>query len=99
MRSRDAESAFLPAFLRQKVLGAIPDMSVVGLFEIHCSEIRKVLASRHRKIVELLEDMLLQRFRDSAQEVADTFQGIFAQLRKAWIKVYKHVYKHVYNHA
>jgi len=67
----------------EKVLDAIPDTSVVGLFEIHCSEIRKVLASRHRRIVELLEDMLLQRFRDSAQEVADTFQGIFAQLRKA----------------
>ncbi|CAE7894725.1 Dnah1, partial [Symbiodinium microadriaticum] len=59
----------------QKVLDAIP---VVGLFEIHCSEIRKVLARSSE------EEMLLNRFRDSAQEVAvDMFQGIFAQLRKA----------------
>ncbi|CAJ1398655.1 unnamed protein product [Effrenium voratum] len=67
----------------QQVLDAIPETTVLGLFEVHCSEIRKVLASRHRKIVELMEDMLLQRFRDSAQEVADIFAGIFAQLRKA----------------
>ena len=59
-------------------------------FYVFCAFISE--ASRHRKIVELLEDMLLQRFRDSAQEVADTFQGIFAQLRKAGISSSKCMY-------
>jgi dynein heavy chain len=71
----------------QQVLAEIPDMVVVGLFEVSCVEIRKTLASRHKKVADLLLDVMLLKFRESTQEICDTFTGVFAQLRKAPKKI------------
>lgn len=68
---------------QEEVLNSIPESIVVGLFSISVSETRKILSSRHKKICDLLLDVLLARFRESAQEITDYFNGIFAQLRKA----------------
>lgn len=66
----------------REVIGRIPDSVVVGLFNTSVSEIRKILSSRHKKISDLLLEVLQQRFREAAQEITDNFAGIFAQLRK-----------------
>ncbi|CAK9050373.1 Dynein axonemal heavy chain 1 (Axonemal beta dynein heavy chain 1) (Ciliary dynein heavy chain 1) (mDHC7) [Durusdinium trenchii] len=65
-----------------EVLDSIPESVVIGLYEVSCHEIRKSFAGKHRKIQELLLDMLLTRFRDGAQEIVDGYSGIFSQLRK-----------------
>eukprot|EP00930_Biecheleria_cincta_P014239 TRINITY_DN1233_c0_g1_i1.p1 TRINITY_DN1233_c0_g1~~TRINITY_DN1233_c0_g1_i1.p1 ORF type:complete len:4262 (-),score=887.85 TRINITY_DN1233_c0_g1_i1:333-13118(-) len=65
------------------IYAMIPETVVVGLFEVSCVEVRKVLAGKHKKIQDLLLDMLLTRFRDNSQETCDAFAGIFARLRKA----------------
>ena len=64
------------------LMNAIPEAKVVGLFEINCVEVRKLLAGKHKEIGTMLVDWLQRRYRDSCQEVIDNFNGIFAQLRK-----------------
>jgi len=66
----------------QAVLAAIAETKVVGLFEISCAEVRKMLAGKHKVVVELLMEWLIKRYRESCSEVVDNFNGIFAQLRK-----------------
>jgi len=65
-----------------EVLEAFPDTVVVGLFEVSCGEIRKMLANKHRKIVELLIQMLGARFREWSEDISTQFQSMFSQLRK-----------------
>jgi len=66
-----------------EVLGAIPDTKIVGLFEVNCVEIKKVLSGKHKKTVELLLEMLQSRFRDNCSGICDSFAGIYGVLRKA----------------
>ena len=66
----------------QQILAEIPEKAVVGLFVVSLSEIRKTLSSRHKRIAELLLDLLLSRYRESTQSITETFNGIFGQLRK-----------------
>ncbi|CAJ1361717.1 unnamed protein product, partial [Effrenium voratum] len=66
-----------------QILESIPESIVVGLFEVSCQEIRKTLAGKHRRIQEMLLDMLLTRFRDGSQEIVDAYSGVFSQLRKS----------------
>eukprot|EP00928_Gymnodinium_smaydae_P009061 TRINITY_DN13347_c0_g3_i1.p1 TRINITY_DN13347_c0_g3~~TRINITY_DN13347_c0_g3_i1.p1 ORF type:complete len:4331 (+),score=1052.12 TRINITY_DN13347_c0_g3_i1:55-13047(+) len=64
------------------ILARIPETIVVGMFEVSCVEIRKMLSSRHSKISELLLDLLQSRFRDTTQIITDAFNGFFAAMRK-----------------
>ncbi|CAE7240315.1 DNAH1, partial [Symbiodinium microadriaticum] len=66
-----------------EILESIPESIVVGLFEVSCQEIRKTLAGKHRKIQELLLDMMMTKFRDGTQEITDAYAGVFSQLRKS----------------
>jgi dynein heavy chain len=68
--------------LEQKVNDAIPDSVVVGLYDISCSEIRKVLAGKHREIANLMLELLLTRYRSATQNITDTYGQFFAVLRK-----------------
>jgi dynein heavy chain len=71
----------------QQVLAEIPECVTVGFFEVSCMEIRKTLASRHKKAADLLLELILSKFRDSTQDICDMFTGVFAQLRKAPKKI------------
>jgi dynein heavy chain len=66
----------------EQILAAIPESLTLGLFEVSCAEIRKFLANKHRKIVELGFELLTQRFRLTAEDVISNFSGILSTLRK-----------------
>ena len=61
---------------RFHALAAKPDLKQVGVFDISLSEIRKLLVAKHTRIVETALELLLQRFRDMAQEVPESVTAL-----------------------
>eukprot|EP00929_Paragymnodinium_shiwhaense_P038459 TRINITY_DN20312_c0_g2_i1.p1 TRINITY_DN20312_c0_g2~~TRINITY_DN20312_c0_g2_i1.p1 ORF type:complete len:4570 (-),score=1248.97 TRINITY_DN20312_c0_g2_i1:75-13784(-) len=60
----------------------LPEVAQVGVFQVGCKDIRRLLASRHSSVVERLLEALLVRLVEQVDETLDSFTALGCSLRK-----------------
>jgi dynein heavy chain len=60
----------------------VPETRQVGMCDVSMSDVRKLLAAKHSKIVDAALDLILTRYREMASDCARGYQSIITQLQK-----------------